>query len=41
MADSAVDKLLKKRAAAAAEGQTANADLQTKLPAVTNRKVSV
>jgi integrase len=41
MADSAVDKLLEKRAAAAAKGQKANTDLQTELPAVTNRKVSV
>jgi integrase/recombinase XerD len=41
MADSAVDKLLEKRAAEASEGQTANTDLQTELPAVTNRKASV
>jgi hypothetical protein len=39
MADSAVDKLLKKRRVPT-EGQIANTDLQTELPAVTNRKVS-
>jgi integrase len=40
MADSAVEKLMKKRAAKAAEGQSANTDLQTQMPALTTRKVS-
>lgn len=39
LANSAVDRLLKKRAAEAAKGQTANADLQTRSPALTNRKI--
>jgi integrase len=40
MADAAFDKLLKKRAAAAAEEQKCDADLQTLSRASTNRKVS-
>jgi len=40
LADSAVNKLLEKRKAAAAKGQTENSDLQTGQPAVTNRKAS-
>lgn len=36
MADSAIEKLLKKRA----EGQSTNTDLQALPPALTNQKVS-
>jgi hypothetical protein len=38
MAAAAVDKLVNKRAAAAAKDQNANTNLQTDFPALTNRR---